>query len=115
MTKQEKHAIIDRGGKIVTGAAAERFAYAYGKSTAAELWQVYDRCSDAKREAFDRIRRRVYNDDFRDLRIISHNSFSYSVGYIDLARNILYAETRDNLYAIPLDTFTLLHYVRGEF
>ena len=53
----------------------------YEESTDTELWQVYGRYSHAKRNAMEYCRELCYKLDGHGLRIISHNTMCFSVGF----------------------------------
>ena len=46
-----------------------------------DLWDVYGRVSQAKRNAYDKCREWCYKSNGEHFRIISHNSFQFSVAW----------------------------------
>ena len=69
-----------------------------------ELWQVYGRCSVQKEVAMENCRRRYAEDDGYDFRIISHNTFQFSVAWNYINREtgeeMTRIETAGNTYII---------------
>ena len=53
----------------------------YCMSNATELWDVYGRCSDKKRSAFERCKEDCESMHGHDLRIVGHNCDKFSVGW----------------------------------
>lgn len=66
MTKEEKATYITR---------------LYERSTATQLSDVYGRYSADKAIAFDHCRRLMYENDGRDLKILTHNSYIFTAGF----------------------------------
>lgn len=99
--------------KIIRGSKAEYFAYRYGKSNAGELRDVYANYSLSKERSFENIKHATRLNGYYDLRIVSANSFQYTVGYRDA--KTLYIETRNTIYCIPIETLTIKHFVEGDF
>ena len=68
-----------------------------------ELWHVYDNYSQEKARSFIDCKNWCENDNGYDFRIISHNTFAYSVAwnYIDEeGAEVLRIETANNSYII---------------
>ena len=53
-----------------------------------ELYEVYGRYSEAKVQAFKRCLKLFREHDGKDIRICSHNTFGFTVGYIALIDGI---------------------------
>lgn len=55
----------------------------YCDSNATELYQVYGKCSQAKRKSYEDIKRRARElGAVEPVRILSHNTYNYTCGYI---------------------------------
>lgn len=54
----------------------------YNNSAATELYHVYGSFSAAKAKAFDRCKEIVYQYNGRGLKIIGHNGYCFSVGFL---------------------------------
>ena len=61
--------------------AAHAHYPAYFRSNATDLYDVYSRCSAAKRHAWDYCRKLCLDKNGRGLRIISGNSFMFTAGF----------------------------------
>jgi len=60
----------------------ERLYNAYIDSHKYDLNDCYERCSEAKKKAFENCRKMCYEDDGYGLKIISHNGFMFTAGYL---------------------------------
>ena len=70
------------------------------------LYQVYDRWSPAKENAYNRCYDKYLNTPDHDaFSIVSHNTFSFSVSWVGTyeGENALYIETSANSYIVLLD------------
>jgi hypothetical protein len=63
-----------------------------------ELWQIYDTYSPAKRRSFEACKALCYNEGGCNFRIISHNTFGYSVAWETAEGTRI--ETAQNSYLI---------------
>lgn len=99
--------------RIVRGNAAERMAWAYGHADNRTIREVYRNPSPAKVAAYEEIIHYASSQGYYDFRIMTHNSFAYTLGY--RKGRELVVETKENRYIVPLTTTTLLHYVNGDF
>lgn len=102
--------------RTIRGEKAERFAYLYGKAlqeNRCSLWDCYRNPSTAKVASFNEIRDYALQNGYRNVRIVTFNSFQYTVGYRNDKELII--ETANNIYRIPIETTTILHYVNGDF
>lgn len=102
--------------RTIKGKAAEKFAYAYGKATMSgktELHDYYKNPSERKVNASNRIKQYATNNGYYGYAVIGGNAFNFTVAYRNNAE--LVVETKENTYHIPISTYTILHYVQGDF
>lgn len=102
--------------RVLKGSKAEKVAYLYGlavKNNQIDLYSVYKSPSTAKISAYNEIVAFANAHGYRDVRIISYNSFHYTVGYRN-GRELI-VETANYIYKIPINTLTILHYVNADF
>lgn len=59
----------------------KRFWWEYCNSSNTKLEQVYGKCSKAKKDAYMECKRAMIALNGEDFRILSHNSFSFTVGF----------------------------------
>ena len=70
--------------EVTTKSGREMMLYHYEQwqmSNATHLWDVYDKFSRNKVRAMDYCEELVYKFHGRDLRILSHNSYTFTVGF----------------------------------
>lgn len=102
--------------RIIKGGVAEKFAYAYGKaikSGKTELHDYYNNPSERKVNINNRIREHANSRGYTGYAVIGGNSFNFTVAYRNYDE--LVVETKENTYHIPISTYTILHYVQGDF
>ena len=68
-----------------------------------ELWQIYDVYSPAKRRSFEACKDLCASENGENFRIISHNTFNYSVAW-DTEKGVR-IETAQNSYLILYPEF----------
>lgn len=79
---------------------ASRFVNAYNRSKETNLRECYNTYSTAKACAERDCRRMMYNENGKDFRIISFNTFGFSCGWI--VGDTLRVETPQSSYEIAL-------------
>lgn len=105
--------INDLNTRTIKGEKATQFCYLYGKSTYTQLSDVYKNYSREKACAFDRIQNFCNENGYYGLKILTHNPFVYTVGYMVNSRTLI-VETARTIYRVEIDTMEQLHCVRGE-
>ena len=70
-----------------------------------ELWDVYSSCSKDKRDAYDRCKRLQHEYKGSDFRIISANTWAFSVAFDGEYENepATFIITKDNTYAVLMN------------
>lgn len=81
---------------------AEWWIKQYFMSSCFSVRNYYKNCSKAKISIEQRIHDRMIKNDLLDYRVLSGNSFYFTVGYMDKSENTLYVETISNIYEIDL-------------
>lgn len=79
---------------------ANQFANAYNRSNLTSISECYNTYSTAKACAERECRRKMYNENGKDFRIISFNTFGFSCGWIVV--DTLRVETPQSSYEIAL-------------
>ena len=76
----------------------QRFIYAYRSSDKFDLYEVYKRPSEAKRQAYNWCMNQCQNEDGERFRIISSGIFTFSVAW--MTKEGLRVETAHNSFLI---------------
>lgn len=104
--------------KTSTNKKAYDFLRAYLRATDTSVLTAYGRCSTYKINAENEIRQRMLKENGHGYKVLSHNTFGFTCGYIiptteiteDIngntevhETNILVVDTKDNTYRIICD------------
>lgn len=86
----------------------EKIIQRYNNSTARELWDVYGRCSTAKRKAFENCKAKMLAlRNGRDMRILGASCFFFSCAFRfenDYGEPCLFYMTHKRSEIIPMET-----------
>lgn len=78
------------------------FLESWAKSESMYLEEVYTTCSQEKRNAWKKYYREYLTTDGKEFRLISHNSFGFTLAWLSADESTLIVQTPNNRYHIAL-------------